>query len=485
MIEKIQLLDRTVDTIRQSIVNKNVPLEKSDGFKSYPEAVRQISYVKQEELEPTIHGVNYYDYNGDLLYVYTPQEFLALSAHPSQPAHAGLVADGWNWELADAQDFIENTCDCLNIGAHYITDTGDTRIYITIPEDDEGFTYWRGLYYRQTVAAGLTVDWGDGTVVSSNNVVTNGTNNSGNTHIEHTYAHAGSYIIKITPQESCIYTLGTGASYEGIFGYAYSTNRMAQANITKVEIGRNVSFEYGNTFRGCCNLLTVSVPSKNNGHFNTVTHGAFLFVATHLKCFVIPEGITAITNNFTNTNSDIVLIFPKTLTAFGGETTGLRNNDSIIFPSGVTTLTQTPIRYCRKTRRIYVPNGVVSFPSYYFAETSSLQELHLPINENFTVFPQVFLCYTGLRYLEIPASITTMNKQCCYSFALEEVIMRPTTPPTAATINIFASSTARLKIYVPYSSDHSILNAYKTTTNWTQFASKIYELDENGNIPND
>ena len=32
-----------------------------------------------------------------------------------------------------------------------------------------------------------------------------------------------------------------------------------------------------------------------------------------------------------------------------------------------------------------------------------------------------------------------------------------------------------IKVYVPYSSDHSILEAYKTATNWSTYASLMVE----------
>ena len=158
---------------------------------------------------------------------------------------------------------------------------------------------------------------------------------------------------------------------------------------------------------------------------------------------------------------------------------------SAILPPNVTTISGQAFRYARNCKRIFIPDGVSSFAQYAIADTTNLEELHLPHNPEFTTLTAYLLANTGLHHLEIPESITSMGNQCCFGMCLEEVIMRPVVPPSAASINIFDSRNVYLKIYVPYSSDHSILNAYKTATNWTQFASKIYELDENGNIPND
>lgn len=60
---------------------------------------------------------------------------------------------------------------------------------------------------------------------------------------------------------------------------------------------------------------------------------------------------------------------------------------------------------------------------------------------------------------------------------LFEFHFRSQTPPTLVNTNAFVNMTDGdgKKIYVPYSEDHSILNAYKTETNWSTYASYIYE----------
>jgi len=52
-----------------------------------------------------------------------------------------------------------------------------------------------------------------------------------------------------------------------------------------------------------------------------------------------------------------------------------------------------------------------------------------------------------------------------------------TTPPTLTDTNAFTNMTdaGGKKIYVPYSADHSVLNAYKTATNWSTYADYIFE----------
>lgn len=60
-------------------------------------------------------------------------------------------------------------------------------------------------------------------------------------------------------------------------------------------------------------------------------------------------------------------------------------------------------------------------------------------------------------------------------------VIRATTPPSVAAYNDVLSSSCH--IYVPYSSDHSILSAYKAASYWSTYANQIYELNQDGSIP--
>jgi hypothetical protein len=60
------------------------------------------------------------------------------------------------------------------------------------------------------------------------------------------------------------------------------------------------------------------------------------------------------------------------------------------------------------------------------------------------------------------------------------VVLRATTPPTIPASNVFDNTAT---FYVPYSADHSILDAYKAATGWSGHSARIYELTEGGDIP--
>ena len=74
--------------------------------------------------------VNFYDYDGTLLYSYTLEEAQALTELPALPTREGLTCQGWNYDLATIKSYGRK----VNVGATYITDDGTTRIYIKLED---------------------------------------------------------------------------------------------------------------------------------------------------------------------------------------------------------------------------------------------------------------------------------------------------------------------------------------------------------------
>lgn len=86
-------------------------------------------------------------------------------------------------------------------------------------------------------------------------------------------------------------------------------------------------------------------------------------------------------------------------------------------------------------------------------------------------------CVTSItipaQYTTIPANAFRNTSNC------KEIHFLATTPPTLENSNAFTSGTNKyLQIFVPYSSDHSVLEAYQTASNWSNVASIIIEESE-------
>lgn len=95
----------------------------------------------------------------------------------------------------------------------------------------------------------------------------------------------------------------------------------------------------------------------------------------------------------------------------------------------------------------------------------------------------------NFQTIELHSGVTQVGKQAfSYSRTIEKVISRAPTPPVVTAkgrydVEFLDYNSGNLKIYVPYSSDHSILNAYKVAYGWSTYASQIYELNPDGSIP--
>lgn len=101
----------------------------------------------------------------------------------------------------------------------------------------------------------------------------------------------------------------------------------------------------------------------------------------------------------------------------------------------------------------------------------NLEELRVP--EGCTTYSMTWdLTYSYIEDLYLPNSLTKLD----YVKA-GNVYLAATTPPVLTYSNPDSQVIVK-KIYVPYSEDHSILEAYKAATNWSVFANKIEEIPQ-------
>ena len=76
----------------------------------------------------------------------------------------------------------------------------------------------------------------------------------------------------------------------------------------------------------------------------------------------------------------------------------------------------------------------------------------------------------------IPSTVTIIQTEALmYNYQLKELHVLPTSVPALNNTRALNGLNANCVIYVPYSDDHSILNAYKAATNWSTFASYMQE----------
>lgn len=383
----------------------------------------EVTYEKAGETvpEPEPLDVDFIDYDGTLLYTYTAQEFLNLTALPPNPSHDGLTAQGWNWSLADAKEYV-GSYKKLDIGQMYVTDDGKTRIHIYSVTNQDTI-----IRFQQSVSNGVIVNWGDGSATETY---------SGTTAANHAhrYSVVGNYTITLEVADGTTLSFpgssgSTGYSIYGQRGNTAATNAYARASeIVGINIGSNVSSIGDYVFYNCYSLREITIPQDV-----TIT-GNYVFAYCSLSGVVIPP-------NAITTGSGYSLF---------GTCSSLKR---VSLPHEITSIANTMFMYCASLSKITISDSVTSIEQSGFQQCRSLREIIIP--------PYV-------------TSIGATAFQYC--MGIGEYFLLPTTPPTLSATTAFPTDSPGSKVfYVPYSADHSVLNAYKTATNWSTFASYMQE----------
>ena len=266
--------------VEKTITENGTYNPNNDNADGYSSVIVNIGNVSVERSD-----VNFYDYDGTLLYAYTAAEALELTGLPQNPSHSGLTAQGWNYTLTEIKNEVTNNGIC-DIGQMYITNDGKTRFYCHF--EDGRLSPMLGLCVDGTVV----IDWGDD---SATNTVT-GTSTSTNIYTQHTYASSGDYIITLTVSSGTVSI--TGGTKSGSICESRLLRRTTSTDITanrvylmalrKVELGSNVTLGLY-AFSACVNLETVTIP-------NTITSipSYGFYTCYQLAHTVIPNTVISI-----------------------------------------------------------------------------------------------------------------------------------------------------------------------------------------------
>lgn len=202
-------------------------------------------------------------------------------------------------------------------------------------------------------------------------------------------------------------------------------------NLNTLVIGRNVSAIQGIAFAMCGNLKNIII-DENNVNF-TVENGAIF-----------------------NTDKSILVRYPSAI--------------SYNIPETVSEISSQCFQYSRVLTNIVIPNTVTIIGMSAFSNCNNLKTITM--SENITTIAQnTFFGCSSLTSIEIPSSVTSIGDYAFYGCSsLTTMTILATTPPTLSNTN--AISTATKKIYVPAES----VEAYKTATNWANYADKIFAI---------
>lgn len=146
------------------------------------------------------------------------------------------------------------------------------------------------------------------------------------------------------------------------------------------------------------------------------------------------------------------------------------NITSATIPYGITEI-QGSFYGCKNLKTINIPNSVTSITGGGFTDCYVLKNVIIP-NSMITLDDQAFNNCRAFTNVTIPSGVTRIGVSAfSFSTSLTSITVEATTPPTLG-IDAFHKTSPSLVIYVPSQS----VNAYKTATNWSSFASRIQAI---------
>ena len=380
-----------------------------------------------------LDDVTFIDYDGAVLYSYSLAEAQALTELPALPSHEGLVCQGWNWTL----EAIKSLNRPVTVGAMYITDDGATRLHIRIATVGRMTV---PLYIGQTVANGVSIDWGDGSTTET-------LAGTGNVNTSHTYSEPGDYVISLMPQDGCTLSFGANSSSYCVMGSTGNNGRVYCNMLQEVYVGKNVTSIGNSAFQTCYSLSSIT----------------------------IPDGVTSIGSNaFSNCYSLSSITIPYGVTSIGGYAFYYCSSlASITIPDGVTSIGEYAFYYCYSLSSITIPYGVTSIGSNAFPNCYSLSSITIPDGVTSIGEYAFYGCYS-LVSITIPNSVTSIGEYAFYScYGMRYYDFSACTAiPTLSNTYAFRNIPSDCQMLIP----SALYDEWKAATNWATYASYMVSV---------
>ena len=441
--------------------------------------------------------VNFYDYEGTILYSYTWDEFVAKNEMPPLPTHhEHLICQEWNYTL---EEVLEQGGRC-DVGAIYDTEDGATHIKI-VQFGNVQYT----ICLQTSEIGGAEIHWGDGNVTVSTSTEL--------TYYSHIYTNAGKYDISVVTKKGTISNFGVintlktyqyieevnvGKDLDSLIleAFRYTTIQKISIPESLYISERFIYFEYygsrllgiehlniprvlrGSTRQiceGARRLKTVSVPNTfttaNQYMFSDAPSLQYIHIPSNMSLQSIgrASSLVSITSSKKNTSvitEGNVFVSGNVLSAGG---------NSANIPSGVTHIAPNAFAYKEQLREIDIPEGVVNIGDAAFNYCTGLTRINIP-NGVTTIEKDSFgRLYSHISPIQIPSTVSKLNRFC-----FTETVNLPyfdfrqhTSVPTLAETTAF-SNRGSWKIVVP----DNLYDEWINATNWSTYADRIVKASE-------
>ena len=224
-------------------------------------------------------------------------------------------------------------------------------------------------------------------------------------------------------------------------------------NLTSVTIGDSVTTIGYLAFAWCKSLAEFKGKfAEDNGRIWVVDGALIAFAPAGITEYTIPDNVTAIE----------VCVFND-----------CTNLTSVTIGDSVTTIGDEAFAWCDSLTSVNIPDRVTTIGDGAFYNCYSLTSVNIPDSITW-IGNSVFWYCASLTSVNIPDSVTAIgNEAFAYCDSLTSVYCKATTPPALDGPDVFDNNGSGRKIYVPAGS----LNAYKSATNWSEYASAIVGYD--------
>ncbi len=396
------------------------------------------------------NDVNFYDYEGTILYSYTWDEFVEKNEMPPLPTHhKGLVCQEWNYTL---EEVLEQGGRC-DVGAIYTTISGKTEITIDARIDKE-------IKLKVNTKYLATVDWGDGNIQD----LAVGDNN-----ITHIYGENTTFVISLnninllkfireintnvvsikTDKNTMVYASGTNCKNISVAFFYYGG--LFIQKLTHINIPKKQSYIEANTFNNSISIKTISLPYG-------ITNLKTLFDNSMFAKFHIPSTVNKISLSQKQSKERLLSL----------------TSSSAYYPVIDNCLIEeSSKKIIYAINNAIIPNYIEEIGAYAF--TNSLQiSCYIPDSVKIIGANAFYSLHTETP-LYMGKNIETINNSAFgYSYFSYFDFRSYVTIPSLVNSNAFAGIKATSKIVVP----DALYDEWIAATNWSTYASRIVKASE-------
>lgn len=227
-------------------------------------------------------------------------------------------------------------------------------------------------------------------------------------------------------------------------------------------------------FYGCKSLTSITIPSGV-----TSIGGTAFQNCTSLTSITIPSSVTSIGNQAFNdtpwwntysadTSHHYGNIIYINDVAYKATSSGIT---SCTFKEGTVSISENAFSSCTSLTSVTIPSGVTSIGYGAFYRCIRLTSVTIPDSIT-SIGSYAFQNCTSLTSITIPSGVTSIKSEAFYNCtSLTSITVEATTPPTLGSSAF--NKTNDCPIYVPAES----VDAYKTATNWSSYASRIKAIN--------